>query len=61
MRICGGSREPLTFGFADHPDAHTAKGELVAPLINAAGHLKPLWSRQPADRPAIPVAERKRA
>jgi sterol desaturase/sphingolipid hydroxylase (fatty acid hydroxylase superfamily) len=54
-------REPLTFGFADHPDAHTVKGELVNPMISAAAHLKPLWSKQPADMPAIPVAERKQA
>jgi sterol desaturase/sphingolipid hydroxylase (fatty acid hydroxylase superfamily) len=47
-------REPLVFGFADHPDAHTLKGELVNPLINAAAHLKPLWPKQPP----IPVAER---
>lgn len=33
-------REPLTFGFADHPDAHTVKGELVMPLVKAAAHLK---------------------
>ena len=51
-------REPLVFGFAEHPDAHTVKCELVNPLINAAGHFKPLW---PKRRPAIPVAERKRA
>jgi sterol desaturase/sphingolipid hydroxylase (fatty acid hydroxylase superfamily) len=54
-------REKLTFGFADHPDAHTFKGELVAPLINAARHLKPLWGKPAADLPAAPVAERKRA
>ena len=29
------------------PDAHTIKGELVAPLFNAAGHLKPLWQKRP--------------
>ena len=34
-------REKLTFGFADHPDAHTVKGELVMPLVKAAAHLKP--------------------
>jgi sterol desaturase/sphingolipid hydroxylase (fatty acid hydroxylase superfamily) len=38
-------REPLTFGFPDHPNAHSVKGELVEPLINAAGHLKPLLPR----------------
>jgi hypothetical protein len=32
------------------------KGELVDPLIKAAGHLKPLWQK-----PAVPVAERKQA
>ncbi len=47
-------REALTFGFADHPDAHTVKGELVAPLINAARRLKPLWPKR-----APIVAERK--
>ena len=39
-------REPLTFGFADRPDAHTLKGELINPLIDAAGHLKPPWQRR---------------
>jgi sterol desaturase/sphingolipid hydroxylase (fatty acid hydroxylase superfamily) len=52
-------REKLVFGFADHPDAHTFKGEMVNPLLNAAAHLKPLWPKQAP--PAIPVAERKRA
>jgi len=51
-------REPLTFGFADHPDAHTVKGELVAPLVNAAGHLKPLLQR---GRELVPAPERERA
>jgi sterol desaturase/sphingolipid hydroxylase (fatty acid hydroxylase superfamily) len=54
-------REPLTFGFGDHPDAHTMKGELVDPLRNAAGHLKPLWQKRPADITPVPVAERKQA
>jgi hypothetical protein len=51
-------REKLTFGFADHPDAHTFKGELVAPLLNAAGHLKPLLQKRRED--LVPAAERKR-
>jgi hypothetical protein len=38
-------REKLTFGFADHPDAHTFKGEVVTPFVEAAGHLKPLWPK----------------
>ena len=54
-------REPLTFGFGDHPNAHSVKGELVDPLINAAGHLKPLWQKRPADITTMPVAERKQA
>lgn len=54
-------REPLTFGFADNPDAHTVKGELIDPLIKAAGHLKPLWQKQTAEIANIPVAERKQA
>lgn len=54
-------REPLTFGFADHPDAHTVKGELVAPLINAAGHLKSLALRRRDELAPMPVAERKQA
>ncbi len=53
-------REPLVFGFADHPDAHTVKGELVDPLINAASHLKPLLPRRrrelaPVTRPQAGV------
>ena len=51
-------REPLTFGFPDQPDAHTLKGELVAPLVNAAAHFKPLLPK--AADGAVPVAERKR-
>jgi sterol desaturase/sphingolipid hydroxylase (fatty acid hydroxylase superfamily) len=49
-------RERLTFGFADNPDAHTVKGELVDPLIKAAGHLKPLLPKRAA---ALPAVERK--
>jgi len=47
-------REVLRFGFEGHPDAHTVKGELVNPLINAAQHLKPLWQRRLPE----PAAER---
>jgi sterol desaturase/sphingolipid hydroxylase (fatty acid hydroxylase superfamily) len=54
-------REPLTFGFADHPNAHTVKGELVEPLVNAAGHLKPLWQKRGTEIATVPVAERKQA
>ena len=50
-------REKLTFGFADRPDAHTFKGEVVTPFVEAAGHLKPLWTKTSPD--AVPVAERK--
>jgi sterol desaturase/sphingolipid hydroxylase (fatty acid hydroxylase superfamily) len=48
------TREPLTIGFPGEPDAHTVKGELVDPFINAAGHI---WPK----RPALPVAECKQA
>jgi sterol desaturase/sphingolipid hydroxylase (fatty acid hydroxylase superfamily) len=51
-------REPLHFGFAGNPDAHTVKGELVAPLVNAAGHFKQLMPKSAAE---LPVAERERA
>jgi hypothetical protein len=44
--------------FPGHPDAHTVKGELVDPFINAAEHI---WPKRPADMPALPVAERKQA
>ncbi len=53
-------REPLTFGFPDHADAHTFKGELVDPLINAVAHLKPLLQKRSAEIPAMSVAERNR-
>ena len=46
------TREPLTFGFPGQPDAHTVKGELVDPFINAAGHI---WPKRPADMPALPA------
>ena len=52
-------REPLVFGFADNPDAHTVKGELVDPLVKAAGRLKPLWPKQAVA--TVPVADRDRA
>jgi sterol desaturase/sphingolipid hydroxylase (fatty acid hydroxylase superfamily) len=52
-------REPLTFGFADRPDAHTVKGELIAPLIDAAGHFKPLWQKRTAEIADIAVVKRK--
>ncbi|HEX3709878.1 MAG TPA: sterol desaturase family protein [Pseudolabrys sp.] len=57
LYVPGREREPLSFGFADHPDAHTFKGEMVTPFIEAGRHLKPLW--QKADPGAIPVAQRK--
>jgi len=52
-------REPLVFGFADHPNAHTVKGELVEPLINAAGHLKPLLPRRRGALAPLPVTEKR--
>jgi sterol desaturase/sphingolipid hydroxylase (fatty acid hydroxylase superfamily) len=52
------NREPLTFGFPGRADAHTFKGEVIGPLINAAGHLKALLPKRAP--PVIPVAERKR-
>jgi len=51
-------REPLTFGFPGRADAHTFKGEVIDPVINAAGHLKPLLPKRVP--PVLPVAERKR-
>jgi sterol desaturase/sphingolipid hydroxylase (fatty acid hydroxylase superfamily) len=57
LYVPGKEREKLTFGFADNPDAHTVKGELVDPLVNAARHLKPLWTK----RGELPVAKRERA
>jgi sterol desaturase/sphingolipid hydroxylase (fatty acid hydroxylase superfamily) len=54
-------REPLIFGFADHPNAHTVQGELVEPLINAAAHLKPLLQKRRSELAPVPVAERKQA
>jgi sterol desaturase/sphingolipid hydroxylase (fatty acid hydroxylase superfamily) len=54
LYVPGKEREALTFGLPDHPDAHTVKGELINPLINAAGHFKPLWPK----KSALPVARR---
>jgi sterol desaturase/sphingolipid hydroxylase (fatty acid hydroxylase superfamily) len=54
-------RAPLTFGFPDQSNAHTVKGELVDPLVNAAAHLKPLWQKRAASIAGAPVAERKQA
>ena len=49
-------REPLVFGFPGNANAHTVKGELVEPFVNAAGHLKPALPKR-----AVPVAQRKQA
>lgn len=48
-------REPLVFGFPDHLNAHTVKGELMDPFVNAAGHLKPVLPKR-----AVQVAQHKR-
>jgi sterol desaturase/sphingolipid hydroxylase (fatty acid hydroxylase superfamily) len=53
------AREPLKFGFPDHRDAHTVKGELVDPVVKAAEHLKPLITRK-RRLATLPAAERKR-
>ena len=49
-------REPLVFGFPGNANAHTVKGELLEPFVNAAGHLKPALPKR-----ATPVAQRKQA
>jgi len=49
-------REPLVFGFPGNANAHTVKGELVEPFVNAAGRLKPALTKH-----AAPVAQRKQA
>jgi sterol desaturase/sphingolipid hydroxylase (fatty acid hydroxylase superfamily) len=54
LYVPGHAREKLTFGFSDNPNAHTVKGELVDPLVNAARHLKPLWQRR-----LVPAPQRK--
>ncbi len=46
LYVPGKEREALTFGFADHPNAHTIKGELIDPLINAAGQIRPLLTHR---------------
>jgi sterol desaturase/sphingolipid hydroxylase (fatty acid hydroxylase superfamily) len=51
LYVPGKEREALTFGFSDHPDAHTVKGELVAPLVNAA---RLVLRKRPADIAALP-------
>ena len=45
LYVPGKEREKLTFGFPGRADAHTVKGELVAPLIDAAAHLRPSAAR----------------
>lgn len=52
-------REVLAFGFSGNPDAHTVKGELVDPLVNAAGHFKPWLARRRGA--LVPAVERKQA
>jgi sterol desaturase/sphingolipid hydroxylase (fatty acid hydroxylase superfamily) len=58
LYVPGKEREKLTFGFAGNPAAHTVKGELIDPIVNAARHLRPLWTKRPAE---LPAAERERA
>jgi sterol desaturase/sphingolipid hydroxylase (fatty acid hydroxylase superfamily) len=58
LHVPEAKREALRFGFENHPDAHTVKGELVAPLVNAARHFRPLFPRRAK---AATVAERERA
>ena len=41
LYVPGKEREKLTFGFPGRADAHTVKGELVAPLVDAVARLKP--------------------
>ncbi len=48
-------REKLTFGVAGRLDAHSVKGELVAPFFDAAGHLLP---KRGAEVPAAAIAQR---
>lgn len=52
-------REALEFGVTDHRDAHTVKGELVNPLIDAAAHFKPVWPERKTA--ALPAASREQA
>ncbi len=47
-------REAITFGFPGRADAHTVKGELVNPLIDAAGHF--MGAKRPVTE--ISVAEK---
>ena len=47
-------REKLTFGVTGRIDAHTVKGELVTPFLDAAGHLVP----RRRETLAMPLAER---
>jgi sterol desaturase/sphingolipid hydroxylase (fatty acid hydroxylase superfamily) len=54
-------REPLSFGVTGHTDAHTVKGEMIAPLVKAAAHLKPMLPKCAGDISTLPVAERKQA
>ncbi len=61
LYVPGKEREALTFGFADHPDAHTVKGEMVALLINAAGHIKSLLTRRRGEPTPMPAPEREPA
>jgi sterol desaturase/sphingolipid hydroxylase (fatty acid hydroxylase superfamily) len=58
LYVPGAEREKLTFGFENHPNAHTVKGELVEPLINAARHI---WPKRAAAISAITVAEREQS
>ena len=51
-------RENLSFGVLGHTDAHTVKGELVTPFVEAAAHLKPLAPGRRGALPPLPGRER---
>jgi sterol desaturase/sphingolipid hydroxylase (fatty acid hydroxylase superfamily) len=53
------TREKLSFGVTGHADAHTLKGELVAPFLKAAAHFGGLAPKRAAEMGAVAVAERK--
>jgi hypothetical protein len=53
--------EKLEFGVEpDRPNAHTIRGELLAPFARAALLLKPLIDRRPQAAP-LPAPEQERA
>jgi sterol desaturase/sphingolipid hydroxylase (fatty acid hydroxylase superfamily) len=58
LYVPGKHRERLTFGVADRTGAHSFRTEVIAPLIDAAGHFEPALPKPASVVAAARLAER---